>query len=219
MLDWIDPAVFGWFFVVAMVLVTPTLIGLWVVGGKQIQRPWGAMLLGPLFPLIIATAAAMVYWGDAASRVTAIIGWVLGLVTFFAGGLWTGYSWSGNGGLGIGREAERRMDRLRAARRERRDARRVRRWEAIRPDIDAEWLERRHAVLLDEDEKGTLWRIPDFLWGSDLRVLEVENSTEVAGERPHYFIPVPPMTRRVHEALAWTFHRNSGANYRPRVET
>lgn len=61
------------------------------------------------------------------------------------------------------------------------------------------------SVVLNEDDRGTLWQVP--LPGLEaITLVEVVNSTpEPDGEWRRFFLRVPPRMRTAREAVAWTF--------------
>ncbi len=74
------------------------------------------------------------------------------------------------------------------------------------------------AKIVDQDARGVLYRL-DFKGQEPLVAVGVLNSTaEPDGTFRRYTLRVPPTTKTVQEALAWTFDLKS-KEYNPDIET
>jgi hypothetical protein len=75
-----------------------------------------------------------------------------------------------------------------------------------------------NAEVLDEDERGILYRA-ELPGDEPLVMVRVRDATpDRAGERKEYWLRVPPTTRTAREAVAWTFDKRP-QDYAPVVET
>ncbi|MBX9692115.1 MAG: hypothetical protein K2Z81_07010, partial [Cyanobacteria bacterium] len=81
-----------------------------------------------------------------------------------------------------------------------------------------QFLKDSEAVIIDEDECGSLYR-RDLIADEPIVVVKVKNSTaEPDGTFRWYFLRVPPEISTAREAVAWTFGLNVN-DYAPEVET